>query len=120
MAPPAVQQTAKCVIGKDYPKPIVDHKIISKKNMARMKIDYENHAAKTAGNKVATKSPKTEPVQAKPSTSRGKSNDSPKVKVQKRAKSPKSSSDDDKKPPPQQSKKAKIDQFFKSSSKKSS
>ena len=120
MAPPAVQQTAKCVIGKDYPKPIVDHKIISKTNMARMKIDYEKHAAKTAGNKVAAKSPKAEPVsQAKPSTSRDKSNDAPKVKVQKRAKSPKSNSDDDKKPPSQQSKRAKIDQFFKSSKKSS-
>ena len=25
-APAAVQEQAKCIIGKDYPKPIVDHK----------------------------------------------------------------------------------------------
>ena len=41
MASPLVQKTAKCVIGVDYPKPIVDHKIISKTNMARMKSAYE-------------------------------------------------------------------------------
>ena len=33
----AEQKAAGCIIGKDYPKPIVDHDVISKKNIARMK-----------------------------------------------------------------------------------
>ena len=33
MAPPAVQATAKCIVGKDYPQPIVDHAAASKANM---------------------------------------------------------------------------------------
>ena len=32
-APPAVQATAKCIVGKDYPQPIVDHAAASKANM---------------------------------------------------------------------------------------
>ena len=41
-APLSLQKTAKCIIGKDYPQPIVDHKIISKKNMERMKIAFQS------------------------------------------------------------------------------
>jgi len=37
MATPVVQKSAKCVIGVDYPKPIVDHKIDGKLCMERMK-----------------------------------------------------------------------------------
>lgn len=37
MAPLAVQERAGCVIGKDYPRPIVDHAVVSKINMSRMK-----------------------------------------------------------------------------------
>lgn len=40
-APLSVQQAAKCVIGKDYPAPIVEHSIAMKENMARMKQAYE-------------------------------------------------------------------------------
>lgn len=36
-APLSVQKTAGCVIGKDYPRPIVDHKEAVKINLARMK-----------------------------------------------------------------------------------
>jgi len=36
-APPVVQASAKCVIGVDYPKPIVDHKVDGKLCMDRMK-----------------------------------------------------------------------------------
>ena len=32
-APPAVQAAAKCIVGKDYPQPIVDHAAASKANM---------------------------------------------------------------------------------------
>lgn len=46
-APLSVQQKAGCIIGKDYPRPIVDHATISKENMGRMKAAYD--AAKAAG-----------------------------------------------------------------------
>ncbi|KAL4418944.1 hypothetical protein ABPG77_009124 [Micractinium sp. CCAP 211/92] len=45
-APLSVQQRAGCIIGKDYPRPIVDHTTASKENMARMKAAYD--AAKAA------------------------------------------------------------------------
>jgi len=45
-APLSVQQGCGVIIGKDYPEPIVDHKIISKSNMGRMKEAYD--AAKAA------------------------------------------------------------------------
>ena len=35
-APLSIQQAAGCVIGKDYPKPIVQHAEISKINIKRM------------------------------------------------------------------------------------
>lgn len=41
-APKDVQKVAGCIIGKDYPNPIVDHKVASKDNMKRMKLAYEN------------------------------------------------------------------------------
>ena len=40
-APKSVQEAAGCIIGKDYPKPIVDHKIASKDNMRKMKLAYD-------------------------------------------------------------------------------
>merc|ERR1712127_300263 len=45
MAPPAVQTQAKCVVGVDYPKPIVDHAVISKVNIGRMKLAFERSKA---------------------------------------------------------------------------
>ncbi len=44
-APISVQKQAGCVIGVDYPKPIVDHGTIHKTNMARMKKAYELNKA---------------------------------------------------------------------------
>lgn len=41
--PDAVQKAAGCIIGKDYPEPIVDHKVASKANMAKMKLAYAAH-----------------------------------------------------------------------------
>lgn len=41
----AVQRGCGCVIGTDYPRPIVDHKHISKVNMQRMKEAYDAHKA---------------------------------------------------------------------------
>jgi cryptochrome len=40
-APLNVQQKAGCIIGKDYPKPIVEHDQVMKVNMANMKKAYE-------------------------------------------------------------------------------
>lgn len=36
----AVQQRCNCVIGKDYPSPIVEHDVASQQNMNRMKQAY--------------------------------------------------------------------------------
>ncbi|KAJ9534555.1 hypothetical protein QJQ45_022092, partial [Haematococcus lacustris] len=40
-APLDVQRKAKCVVGKDYPAPIVDHAVVSKANIARMAAAYK-------------------------------------------------------------------------------
>ena len=40
-APKEVQRGCGCVIGRDYPAPIVDHKVISKTNMGRIAKAYE-------------------------------------------------------------------------------
>lgn len=42
-----VQRGCGCIIGKDYPKPIVDHADVSKANMAKMHDAYD--ANKEAG-----------------------------------------------------------------------
>eukprot|EP00761_Pharyngomonas_kirbyi_P000650 gb/GECH01000650.1/.p1 GENE.gb/GECH01000650.1/~~gb/GECH01000650.1/.p1 ORF type:complete len:528 (+),score=108.02 gb/GECH01000650.1/:1-1584(+) len=39
-APQNVQQKAKCVIGEDYPEPIIDHNTAKKDNMAKLKDVY--------------------------------------------------------------------------------
>merc|ERR1712106_187778 len=39
-APEAVQKSAKCIIGQDYPKPMCNHAYVSKLNMERMKQVY--------------------------------------------------------------------------------
>lgn len=49
-APKHVQEKCGVVIGTDYPKPIVDHKIVSKENMNKMKIAYDEHKLKDASN----------------------------------------------------------------------
>ena len=49
-APPSVLQKAGVVLGKTYPRPIVDHATISKENMARMKGAYAAYKAKNGGN----------------------------------------------------------------------
>lgn len=40
-APEAVQKKANCIIGKDYPAPIVDHNSIHKENILRIKAAYD-------------------------------------------------------------------------------
>ncbi|GLI71222.1 hypothetical protein VaNZ11_016339 [Volvox africanus] len=39
-APPEVQRRAGCIIGRDYPAPIVDHPVVSKRNISRMAAAY--------------------------------------------------------------------------------
>lgn len=39
-APRSIQERAGCIIGKDYPKPIVVHETVSKQNIQRMKAAY--------------------------------------------------------------------------------
>lgn len=47
-APLEVQKKHGLVVGKDYPEPIVDHKVVSKDNMQRMKQAYDAHKAAQA------------------------------------------------------------------------
>lgn len=44
-APKEVQRRAGCVVGRDYPAPIVDHATASKQNMSRMKAAYDANKA---------------------------------------------------------------------------
>ena len=46
-APVSIQKTAGCVIGKDYPRPIVDHKEVVKINIAQMKKARTEHDGDT-------------------------------------------------------------------------
>jgi len=69
-APLAVQKAAGCIIGTDYPRPIVDHDVVSKENMAKMKAAY-----------AAGKAGKSE---EKPSKRKGSDMDEPKPKKQKK------------------------------------
>lgn len=40
-APEIVQKATKCIIGKDYPLPMVNHAVASKINIQRMKQVYQ-------------------------------------------------------------------------------
>jgi len=48
-APLEVQKAAGCIIGKDYPKPIVDHETASKANLARFKKALSSSPPTSAG-----------------------------------------------------------------------
>ena len=52
-APLTLQMAAGCVIGKDYPKPIVDHDVARQANIKRMAAAYEaNKASQDAGEHI--------------------------------------------------------------------
>ncbi|EWM23893.1 6-4 photolyase [Nannochloropsis gaditana] len=53
-APKGVQETAGCVVGRDYPHPVVDHATVSKQLMGKMKAAYD--ANKEGGGKGGEKS----------------------------------------------------------------
>jgi cryptochrome len=48
-APLDVQRAAGCIIGKDYPAPIVDHETASKANMDKHAKAYAAHKAAHGG-----------------------------------------------------------------------
>ncbi|TPX33888.1 hypothetical protein SmJEL517_g03337 [Synchytrium microbalum] len=52
LAPIDVQRKAGCIIGVDYPKPIVEHDVASKANMAKMKEAYAKKIYGWTGNEV--------------------------------------------------------------------
>ena len=54
-APEAVQKSAKCIIGQDYPKPMCNHAYVSKLNMERMKQVYAKLANCKKTGKVCKK-----------------------------------------------------------------
>ena len=133
-APPSVQRSANCVIGVDYPKPIIDSKVKGKICMERMKKAYaaikeekEAEASNAKASKAAapkkvtkneeSKSPKKEPKSAKnePKSVKNEPKITNFVKSEKRPASIKkelnqSISDEDIKPT--KGKKAKIEHFF--------
>ena len=55
-APPQLQKGLGCIIGVDYPKPIIDHKEVSQRNIARMKVIY-------AGGKIDLEEEKSQPLE---------------------------------------------------------
>ncbi|XP_064600312.1 cryptochrome-1-like [Liolophura sinensis] len=59
-APLGVQQAAGCVIGKDYPKRIVDHDVIRPINIKRMAAAYRNKAESTETQKNSKKRSKSD------------------------------------------------------------
>ncbi|GAB5356970.1 hypothetical protein AAMO2058_000333700 [Amorphochlora amoebiformis] len=60
-APKGLQQKWGCVIGKDYPEPIVMHSTISKENMNRMAEAYKEHKASQSKSKSTTSSGSASP-----------------------------------------------------------
>lgn len=52
-APITMQMAAGCVIGKDYPAPIVDHTPTSKANMSRMKAAFDANKKRIADEAAA-------------------------------------------------------------------
>ncbi|XP_019345657.1 cryptochrome-1 isoform X2 [Alligator mississippiensis] len=56
-APRSMQEQAGCIIGRDYPKPIVEHEALSKRNIMRMKAAYaqRSHSKAAQVEKESTK-----------------------------------------------------------------
>jgi hypothetical protein len=69
-ASPSDQKAWGCVIGKDYPFPIVDHTEASQRCMKRMKEAYDRHAAQSVDKQSSISRPSPLNDQP-PRTSRG-------------------------------------------------
>ena len=48
-APRKVQEEAGCIVGQDYPLPIVDHQVVHKVNIQRIKAAYDAQPNKGHG-----------------------------------------------------------------------
>ena len=48
-APESVQKAAKCIVGKDYPLPMVQHSVVSQINLERMRQVYKRLVLKSSG-----------------------------------------------------------------------
>lgn len=72
-APKSVQKAAGCIIGEDYPYPIVQHGEIHKKNIQRMKAAYDANKAGGGGG-ASSKTQKRPSEASSASTKRGGSN----------------------------------------------
>ena len=57
-APTSILDKAGVKLGKNYPRPVVDHKVISKENMNRMNLAYVDHKAREAASVAAAKEKK--------------------------------------------------------------
>ncbi|KAL7846439.1 hypothetical protein SRHO_G00214190 [Serrasalmus rhombeus] len=57
-APKSVQQQAGCIVGKDYPHPIVDHDVVSKRNIQRMKAAYAKRHGDPSNSQTESKGQK--------------------------------------------------------------
>lgn len=66
-APSSVLEKAGVKLGKDYPRPIVDHAVVSKENMNRMKQAYDAHKQREADAKASTSSKSSGGDNKKPS-----------------------------------------------------
>jgi len=74
-APLSVQKAAGCVIGQDYPRPMVDHTVASKANIARMKKAYDAGKAAAALNGATKKKKGSESVENEPPKKKQKTMD---------------------------------------------
>lgn len=64
-APKGIQIACGCIIGKDYPRPMVEHSRVSKENMSRMKKAYAAEKAKSSGSVSSGKPPTKKLKQSK-------------------------------------------------------
>jgi len=64
-APLAVQKAAGCIIGTDYPRPIVKHDVVVKENMAKMKAAYDAGKANAGQAPSASKRKQSEAKEPK-------------------------------------------------------
>ena len=61
-APRKVQEEARCIVGEDYPAPIVDHQTVHKINIQRIKAAYDANAKGSASTTAAGNSGSKRPA----------------------------------------------------------
>jgi len=65
LMPLDVQKRVHCIIGKDYPSPIVDHAVVHKENIGKMAAAYKASKAISAGNDGDKKKKRGKPAAGK-------------------------------------------------------